>query len=136
MESEMESKKRASHFLLDSRPNVRAIYAGMPNLHPPLKPAPQNWHVADIKCALEKKGWSLSRLSRKRGYSRNSCQMALYIPWPKMERIIADAIGVPPQTIWPSRYDEHGNSNRPRGRPKKNANTGRSTGVIPASVAE
>jgi Ner family transcriptional regulator len=105
----------------------------MSNLHPKQKPASQDWHVADIKCALEKKGWSLSRLSKQRGYCRTACKMALRIAWPKMERIIADAIGVPPQVIWPSRYDEHGNSNRRRGRPKSNVTTAPTAGVIQQS---
>jgi Ner family transcriptional regulator len=29
---------------------------------------------------------------------------AVYRSWPKGERIIADAIGVAPSVIWPSRY--------------------------------
>lgn len=97
---------------------------------PSKKPAQQDWHNADIKCALEKKGWSLSRLSVHHGYCRTACVVALWRPAPKMERTIADAIGVPPQVIWPSRYDEHGNSNRRRGRPKSNATTVRQAAVI------
>jgi Ner family transcriptional regulator len=84
----------------------------MPQIDTPKNPAPQDWHVADIKCALEKKGWSLARLSKKHRYYRSAAATALSRPWPKMESLIAEAIGVPPQTIWPSRYDEHGNSNR------------------------
>lgn len=124
-----------SHFLLDIRPYVRAIYATMMIKHPHKKPASQDWHNADIKCALEKKGWSLSRLSRMRGYCRSACAAALHHPMPKIERMIADVIGVPPQVIWPSRYDEHGNSNRRRGRPKRNATTVATASVIQASEA-
>lgn len=103
----------------------------MPNLHPRQKPASQDWHVADIKCALEKNGWSLSRLAKKNGYSRSSCQMALYISWPKMERLIADAIGEPPEVIWPSRWNWNGTGERrPRGRPTANRNTAAQVGVI------
>lgn len=107
----------------------------MTTKQPPKNPVPQDWHVADIKCALEKQGWSLSRLSKRNGLCRSACQMALYHPWPKMERLIANAIGVPPQTIWPSRYGEDGNSNRRRGRPNNNANTAPTAGVIQASGA-
>ena len=102
--------------------------------HPAKKPVSQDWHNADIKCALEKKGLSLSRLSRLNGYCRTACALALFHPYPKLERTIADAIGVPPQVIWPSRYDEHGNSNRRRGRPKSNATTVRQAGVIQQRV--
>ena len=72
------------------------------------KPASSDWHVADIKAALEKKGWSLSRLAFRHGYCRTAAAMSLYRPWPKMERLIADAIGVSPQDIWPSRYHADG----------------------------
>ena len=106
----------------------------MSDKHPVKKPAPQDWHVADIKCALEKKGWSLSRLSKRNGYCRTACKAALHQPLPKMERLIADAIGVPPQEIWPSRYDEQGNPNRRRGRPRKDGTTASSGGVIQASA--
>ncbi len=87
----------------------------MKNLDTLKKPAPQDWHRADIKAALEKRGLSLARLSRLNGYARSSAPTALHVPWPKMERLIAGAIGVAPQDIWPSRY-------RPDGTPKSNRN--------------
>ncbi|WP_163534223.1 helix-turn-helix domain-containing protein, partial [Klebsiella pneumoniae] len=35
---------------------------------------------------------------------------ALLRPWPKGEKLIADAMGISPEIIWPSRYfDEVGN---------------------------
>ena len=72
------------------------------------KPAPRDWHKADIKCALEKRGYTFFRLSRLNGYADTSIQMVIHHPWPKAERIVAAAIGVPPQQIWPSRYHEDG----------------------------
>lgn len=80
----------------------------MRNLNTPKKPAQQDWHRADIKAALEKRGYSLSRLSRLNGYSRSAAKCALDIHWPKMERLIAGTIGVPVQDIWPSRYHPDG----------------------------
>ncbi|HID49175.1 MAG TPA: transcriptional regulator [Chromatiales bacterium] len=69
------------------------------------KQSTQDWHPADIKAALEKAGWSLSRLSIHHGYaSRTTLKYALRKPWPKGERLIAEAIGMDPATIWPSRY--------------------------------
>ncbi|TBW58523.1 transcriptional regulator [Marinobacter halodurans] len=65
----------------------------------------EDWHRGDIKSALEKAGWNLSSLSRYHGYGhRNTLQTALRRPWPKGERYIADAIGIDPAEIWPSRY--------------------------------
>jgi Ner family transcriptional regulator len=67
---------------------------------------PQDWHPADIKAALEKAGWSLRRLSAHHGYSQGLLKVALARPYPNAERMIAAALGVEPETIWPSRYDE------------------------------
>lgn len=64
----------------------------------------QDWHRADIKAALEKAGWSLSRLSTHHGFCTGALKHALYKPYVNGERLIAAAIGVTPQTIWPSRY--------------------------------
>lgn len=69
------------------------------------KPAPQDWHKADIKAALEKAGWTLRKLAIHHGYaSPTTIKDALHRPWPKGERLIAEAIGIPPELIWPSRY--------------------------------
>jgi len=73
----------------------------------PKKPAATDWHPADIVAELRKAGWSLRRLSSHYGYSDpTSLAKALSRPWPLAERRIADAIGVPPEQIWPSRYED------------------------------
>lgn len=64
----------------------------------------QDWHRADIRAELEKRGTSLRKLSREAGLSENTLRNALDRKWPKGEKIIAEAIGVAPETIWPSRY--------------------------------
>lgn len=65
----------------------------------------QDWHPADIVAALRKKGWSLRRLAKHHGYaSPTQLTHPLQRHWPKGERLIADAIGVSPAEIWPSRY--------------------------------
>lgn len=72
---------------------------------PSKKAAPENWHRADIVAALRKAGWSLRRLSRHHGYrSPSTLTHALDRPWPKGERLVANAIGVAPAMIWPQRY--------------------------------
>jgi len=65
-----------------------------------------DWHPADIKAALEKAGWSLRGLSRHHGYSATVLAEALRSSYPKAQGLIADAIGVEPELIWPSRYEE------------------------------
>ena len=64
----------------------------------------KDWHRADIKAALEKKGLSLTKLSLAAGLSEGTLRNVFRVKYPKAERIIADALGVKPETIWPSRY--------------------------------
>jgi len=86
----------------------------------PKKPAPQDWHPADVKAALDKAGWSFRQLGLHYGYENgNSLNDVLRKPWPKAERIVAAALGVKPQAIWPSRYDADGTPNRRMGRAPK-----------------
>jgi Ner family transcriptional regulator len=69
------------------------------------KPVPKDWHKEDIKAAVRKQGTTLKGLALANGYrSADACAQALQHPYPKMERLIANFIGVPPETIWPSRY--------------------------------
>ncbi|MGA7438616.1 MAG: helix-turn-helix transcriptional regulator [Luteibacter sp.] len=80
------------------------------------KPATGDWHRADVIAALRKKGWSLQQLALENGYNqRSSLSKALGSPSPKGEAIIAAALGVQPQIIWPSRYNSDGTPNRTRG---------------------
>lgn len=64
----------------------------------------EDWHQADIIAELKKSGTNMSALSEANGYSRTSLRNALYRPYPRAEQIIAEAIGVEPKDIWPSRY--------------------------------
>ncbi|MBY8232328.1 helix-turn-helix domain-containing protein [Vibrio fluvialis] len=64
----------------------------------------RDWHRADIVAALKKRGLSVRQLSRDAGLGENTLANALRSPWPKGERIIADAIDMKPEELWPSRY--------------------------------
>ena len=61
-------------------------------------------HRADIVAMLKKKELSLRALSVQNGLSADTLKNTLNKPWPKGEKIIADALGVKPEKIWPSRY--------------------------------
>jgi Ner family transcriptional regulator len=63
-----------------------------------------DWHKADIIAALHKKGTSLAALSREANLASSTLANALNRPWAKGELLIAQAIGLPPTQIWPSRY--------------------------------
>lgn len=67
-----------------------------------------DWHKTDVIAALRKKGTSLAALSRQSGLSSSTLANALDRPWPKGELIIAEAIGISPEIIWPSRYYKNG----------------------------
>ncbi|MEZ2577350.1 helix-turn-helix domain-containing protein [Buttiauxella ferragutiae] len=72
--------------------------------NPTFLPFQQDWHQADIIAALRKKGTSLAAESRAAGLSSSTLANALSRPWAKGELLISKAIGVPAETIWPSRY--------------------------------
>jgi Ner family transcriptional regulator len=76
------------------------------------KPASQDWHKADIKAALEKRGYTLRRLSAERGWSESYLRGALWASTPKAQAILAEVIGVAPHHIWPSRYETDGSPKR------------------------
>lgn len=61
-----------------------------------------DWHPADIKAQLEKKGISLRRLALDHGYSH--FQRVLTSHWWAAEQIVAKALGCKPEVIWPTRY--------------------------------
>ncbi|MFO6492254.1 helix-turn-helix domain-containing protein [Hafnia alvei] len=63
-----------------------------------------DWHSADIIAALKKRGTTMSALSRNAGLASSTLMNALVRRWPKGERLIAEALGVAPEKIWPSRY--------------------------------
>lgn len=70
----------------------------------------QDWHSADIIAALKKRGTSLAALSRQAGLASATLANALSRSWPRGEKLIADALGISPKIIWPSRYfDVEGN---------------------------
>jgi Ner family transcriptional regulator len=59
---------------------------------------------ADIAAALKKAGLSQEGLSAKHGLTKSAVSVALCKRWPSVEKIIAEAIGIPAHRIWPSRY--------------------------------
>lgn len=66
----------------------------------------QDWHSADVIAALKKRGTSLAAVSRDAELASSTLANALVRRWPKGERLIAQALGVAPEEIWPSRYGE------------------------------
>ncbi len=63
-----------------------------------------DWHPEDIKSEIHKRGLSFSELSRRNGYAAGSLKTVLRTPCKPYQRIVAEALGVTPEIIWPSRY--------------------------------
>lgn len=65
----------------------------------------QDWHRADIVARLKKAGWSVRALSIEAKLAPNTLAKALDAPYLKGEKIIAAAIGVEAEEIWPTRFE-------------------------------
>ena len=64
-----------------------------------------DWHRADVVAALKKAGWSVRALSVANELRPDTLRNALYCPfYPKGEKIIADALDMKPEDIWPQRH--------------------------------
>lgn len=63
-----------------------------------------DWHPETIKAEVHKRGLSFRTLSVQAGYKKDSLKSVLRTPCRPYQQIIADALGVSPETIWPSRY--------------------------------
>lgn len=81
----------------------------------PKKASHEDWHPADVLAALHKAGWTLRGLAHEHGMTNSSSFSAAMVrSYPANEKRIADALGLHPKEIWPSRYFEDGTP-RPRG---------------------
>lgn len=65
------------------------------------KDMPREFIVAELKM----RKLSLSGLGLSHNLSRHTLKNALDKPCPKYEKIIAEALGMKPSEIWPSRYE-------------------------------
>ena len=63
-----------------------------------------DWHPEIIKAEIHKRGLSFLALSLKAGYKKDSLKTVLRTPCKPYQQIVADALGVEPEIIWPSRY--------------------------------
>lgn len=58
-----------------------------------------------IKFQLALRGLSFASIARKNNISRHCVKKALHMSYPKMERLIAAALEMPVEQLWPERYD-------------------------------
>jgi len=68
-----------------------------------------DWHPSEVKAALNMAGWTLASLAEHYGLCNGSgISKALVGSFPLGEKRIADALGLHPKDIWPSRYEKDG----------------------------
>jgi lambda repressor-like predicted transcriptional regulator len=79
------------------------------------KPVIEDWHPADIKAALNKAGMTLAGIAQAYELKSSSALSHTFTrSYPLNEKRIADALGIHPMVIWPSRYNIDGTV-KPRG---------------------
>lgn len=59
-------------------------------------------HAADVIAALHKRNTSMRQIAQANGYAHIS--RVLYGPWLAAEQLVAKALDMKPEDIWPSRY--------------------------------
>jgi Ner family transcriptional regulator len=70
-----------------------------------------DWHPSFVVAALHQAGWTMTNLAKHHNLKGiGTLSKALRISLPIAEQRIADAIGVHPKVIWPSRYYENGDA--------------------------
>jgi len=78
-----------------------------------------------IRLNLGLRGFTIRSFARQHGVRSGTVGKVFTVPYPRMERLIAGTLNIPPEDIWPSRYDSTGRPNRrnrwyDRGRQKFN----------------
>lgn len=73
---------------------------------------PADWHPEEIKARLRMRGTTLAALSLAHGLHAATVSAVLRRPAARVQAIIADALGIDPRRIWPSRYLADGSPRR------------------------
>jgi Ner family transcriptional regulator len=93
----------------------------------------KGWHSADIVAAVRKKGTSLVAISGDLGLTRSAASRALLIPHTRVNRAIADLIGVSAHELWPCWFDATGRRIRARSPRSRLSSTTRVSESSPAA---
>ena len=67
-----------------------------------------------IKFQLRVRGTCFADLARIHGLNERAIRNAKQRPYPRVERAIADALGLKPQQLWPERWNANGSPIRQR----------------------
>lgn len=74
---------------------------------------PRGLNPAEIKFKLAQRRLTFAALDRQHGLPDGTCRNAARRPHMRGEAAIADALGLRPRSIWPSRYRPDGSRIRP-----------------------
>ncbi|MFA5633520.1 MAG: helix-turn-helix domain-containing protein [Porticoccaceae bacterium] len=84
-----------------------------------------------MKYQIHMQGLTMAQVAAAVGVDRRTLYQVFRKPYPRMEKVVAEALGMTPQVLFPERYDADGLPNRMMGRPQKSItktvknNTGR-----------
>jgi Ner family transcriptional regulator len=70
--------------------------------------ARKDWFWGDVKAALERRGESVASVARAHGLHRATLCGVKTRRYPHAQKIIADALSMRPEQIWPERYSKNG----------------------------
>jgi Ner family transcriptional regulator len=76
--------------------------------------APKDWTKEFIKYRISEMFGTMTDMAHCYGLHPSVIRRALRVPYPKVDRVIARALGEHPATIWPSRYAHATLENNPR----------------------
>ena len=76
--------------------------------------APKDWTKEYIKYRIRELFGSMTDMAHCYGLHPSVIRRALRVPYPKVDRVIAKALGEHPSTIWPSRYSRDVPAGNPR----------------------
>lgn len=65
-------------------------------------------HPADVSAAVKKRGSNLVQLSLAAGLNRSAIAVSFTTPFIRAEQALIEFLGLPPQDIYPGRYDADG----------------------------
>jgi Ner family transcriptional regulator len=72
----------------------------------------------DVLAIIKRRHGTLKAFAALTSLSPSEISAALSAPYPKAEPIIAKALGMPVQTVWPDRYWPNGRRRLPSSRPR------------------
>jgi Ner family transcriptional regulator len=72
-----------------------------------------------VKYQVHLQGKSLAQVATDAGVKRSTLYTVFVKTYPRMEKVVADAVGLPPAVLFPERYDDDGLPTYRMGRPKK-----------------